>query len=211
MLTASSTRLAAGVTIFGTRDDLERLYDTITAIEERSGVPESIGDFLLGLCYDVRHAFEGRRERSKETRDPGFKVLWPILLLQLGILRSLASGQTLAAEERAILDQLQAAVEAALLEQDPFAGAECVEWLHEFGGVSPRYLIAFGPHMTYEYLFETRAGKARFQNLPTILWSLDESSLPYRRFRKELEKAAAKAGCDPSQLEDTLEWPAIKW
>jgi hypothetical protein len=80
MIHIAPTSHYAGVTIAGDYDDFNLLYDSLHNIV---GLEEENVDFynarirVLGLCYDIRHAFMGNREC--EFRDNGItreKMKW---------------------------------------------------------------------------------------------------------------------------------------
>ena len=68
MLSVKTTENLAGVTVSGTYWDLNALYDALTNV---IGEEESYPEFeacrirVLGLCYDIRHAYQGDRNRGK--------------------------------------------------------------------------------------------------------------------------------------------------
>ena len=79
MLSVKTTENLAGVTVSGTYWDLNALYDALTNV---IGEEESYPEFeacrirVLGLCYDIRHAYQGDRNRGKiEYGDEVFSSL----------------------------------------------------------------------------------------------------------------------------------------
>ena len=68
MLSVKTTENLTGVTISGTYWDLNALYDALSnVIGEEGSYPEFEACWLrvLGLCYDIRHAYQGDRNRGK--------------------------------------------------------------------------------------------------------------------------------------------------
>lgn len=66
MITAKPTENLTGITIEGEYDDF---YELVDAIHRMTGWEESYSDMhygvknrLLGICYDIRHAYQGDRE-----------------------------------------------------------------------------------------------------------------------------------------------------
>ena len=66
MIYVKATMHLTGVTIQG---DLDDFNDLVSAIYRMTGTSEEVGDLyesvknrLLGLCYDIRHAYMGDRE-----------------------------------------------------------------------------------------------------------------------------------------------------
>lgn len=66
MISAKPTENLAGITIEGDHDDF---YEIMESIYRMTGLEESYDDYywsvknrLLGVCYDIRHAFMGDRD-----------------------------------------------------------------------------------------------------------------------------------------------------
>ena len=66
MISAKPTENLAGITIEGDHDDF---YEIMESIYRMTGLEESYDDYywsvknrLLGICYDIRHAFMGDRD-----------------------------------------------------------------------------------------------------------------------------------------------------
>ena len=139
MLLGSPTKYGAGITLAGDHIDLVDLHEMIHHFAAESGpIPPLHGEFLLGLAYDVRHAYQGdRRTRRVET----FKgkctyfavdILWPIFLVQVAMLRSAASYLPTGKSQQANLYRLEACAENALNDLDADISCECCRWLAEF-------------------------------------------------------------------------------
>lgn len=92
MLSVKTTEKLAGVTVSGTYWDLNALYDALSnVIGEEGSYPEyeACGIRVLGLCYDIRHAYQGDRNRgSIEYGDEvfSFEYLWPEMVFIYGVL-----------------------------------------------------------------------------------------------------------------------------
>ena len=92
MLSVKTTEKLAGVTVSGTYWDLNALYDALSnVIGEEGSYPEFEACWLrvLGLCYDIRHAYQGDRNRGKiEYGDEvfSFEYLWPEMVFIYGVL-----------------------------------------------------------------------------------------------------------------------------
>jgi uncharacterized protein DUF6904 len=217
MLTIVATRFGAGVTIAGDIRDLTSLHETIHSIEKGSHIPEHLGDFILGLAYEIRHAFQGDREQVTLGSDKldrakyrAVKIAWPVILFQLALLRWAAGRMSTTKEEQANLLRLEHGVESALSQYDSEVASPCIDWLNGFRGVSADYLTLFITEVTYQYLFAA-PGKRRIKILPSVLQSLSEDSPEYRTFRTHIEQQAREQNCSPHAFEDRSEWPTIKW
>jgi hypothetical protein len=96
MLGFDKVKNHAGMTLVGNYDTLCALHEVIHKVAEESALlrEPADGEFLLGLAYDVRKAFELQREvieppahHEEIGRRYGVKVLWPTFLVQVRLLR----------------------------------------------------------------------------------------------------------------------------
>lgn len=96
MLEYRKVKSHAGMMLMGDYSTLTALHELIHKVAEASALlrEASHSEFLLGLAYDVRKAFEREREiidppkHMPETgQSYGVKVLWPTFLLQVRLLR----------------------------------------------------------------------------------------------------------------------------
>src|SRR4030043_773302 len=110
MLLSEPTKYGSGITIWGDYQDFENLHETIHFLAE--GVPLTINfqDFMLGLAYDIRHAFQGDRktkisrfDRLDRVKYYGVDILWPVFLVQLGLMRWSAGFHATTREHQANL------------------------------------------------------------------------------------------------------------
>ena len=218
MLTSVPTKQGAGITIYGDFYDLSALHETIHKIAGQSWVDEGFGDYMLGLAYDIRKAFEGQREKRTFGFDPLEKVtyravsiLWPHVLTQAGMVRHFAAFHTTDHKDQACLYLLEDCLITSLLAFDQAAGKECAEWLVKFRVFPNDYLFNFVTDVCCrKYLFETPA-KKRFKTLPAILRMLDWWSPEYKAYAEATKKTAEKLECSPKLLRDEREWPTFKW
>ncbi len=88
----------------GDAHDLTALHEFIHRVcDDHGPLRPGVGEYVLGLAYDVRKAKEGARLR-RQVADPaggktavyGVEVVWVPLLLQAAILRGAAVGEALA-------------------------------------------------------------------------------------------------------------------
>ena len=102
MLQYSKVKNHAGLMIVGDYETLRVLHEVIHKVVSTSAMfrEEKHGDFLLGLAYEVRKAFELQREilepppHYKETGSRyGVKMLWPVLPVQVRVLRAAMSAR----------------------------------------------------------------------------------------------------------------------
>ena len=218
MLIARPTQHGAGLTLYGDYWDLENLHRTIHDLAAGSPLKGDLQDYLLGLAYDVRHAFQRDREEESFGRDEydrviyrGVKILWPVILFQTALLRWSAAYQSTGKEQQANLYRLEHCAESALNEYDASIARECVGWLDSFCGVPDDYLVTYVTEVCYRYVFTGAAGKTRFKRLPAALHSLRPFSKEYEEYKGNIAVVAKEKGCEPHELRLRREWPAFKW
>ena len=136
MILATPTKYAAGITIYGDYNDLNGLRDTVLSLCDQNPLQASLTEFVMGLAYDLRHAYQKDREVRSFGFDEydkviyrGVSVLWPVFLVQLGLLRWAASFNPTTRDTQANLYRLEACAENALTSYDPMIGAWCFHWV----------------------------------------------------------------------------------
>ncbi len=215
MIFGEVTKHAAGLTLYGHYSDLTRLYQTVTDVSEGSPFDE----FMLGLAYEIRHAYQGDRESytPPEIFEPkgsvylGFKQLWPVFLMQLGMLRWTAGFQPTSKDHQADLFRLEACAEHLLTSYDPFVGKRCVEWLSHFQGLSKGYRLQVVEEGSFRYVSGKVHGKARFKKLPEILKMFSPLSKEYRDFDDHLQQCARNHNCKVEDLLRTASLARFQW
>lgn len=220
MIFGEATKHGAGLTIYGDHSDLVNVHQTVSDLSRGQVLTGEFEEFVLGFAYEIRHAYQGDRERFKPLTDLpepdssvyfGFKQLWPVFLMQLGILRWSAGFQPNTKEHQANLFRLEACAERVLKSYDPFVGKRCVEWLSHFSGLSHGYLLQFVDQCSLQYVSGRDRGKARFKKLPEILQMLSPLSKEYQAFEEYLEQCAKDNNCRVQDLHDRQPWPDFKW
>nr|WP_316621477.1 hypothetical protein [uncultured Ruminococcus sp.] len=92
MLAIKTTEKLTGVTVSGTYGELNALYDAlsnVTGEEESYPELEACRIRVLGLCYDIRHAYQGDRNRGKNEYGEeifSFEYLWPEMVFIFAVL-----------------------------------------------------------------------------------------------------------------------------
>jgi hypothetical protein len=217
MLTSVPTKYGSGITIYGDYYDLSALNETIHKIAGQNFVQENTGEFMLGLAYDARKAYEGQRVKRKlglgsldKVNYYGFSVLWPIVLTQAGMIRHFAAYHVTDRKDQACLYLLEDCILTSLLASDVKVGKGCAEWLIRFRIFPSDYLWSFITECTRRYLFDS-AEKSRFSTLPQILKMLDWWSPEYKKFAAELNRVAQEKGCSPHELKEQTAWPRFRW
>ncbi len=221
MLIAEPTRQAAGIKIYGDYLDLTSLHKTIHYLVDGvpiGGVESEMGKFVLGLAYELRHAFRGDRETKQFGHDAhdtvhyqGFQYLWPHILPTVGLLKWSASFHTTTRNVQANLFRIEECIENALIEIDPNVGEEVFEWLSNFLGLSDNYYTQFIDECAIMYLESATSKKARFKKLPEILHMMAPWRDEYIDYSKYVEHSANENKCSPHELTSFDKWPEFKW
>lgn len=216
MILGVPTKYSAGLTLYGDFQDLKSLHETIHEVVEASPFNEAIKNTVLGLAYDIRHAYQRDREEETFGHDDcdkvtyrGAKILWPIVLFQVNALRYFASFGPTTRGQQANLYRLEACLESALNEVDRNVAAECTEWLCAASSLTTNYYCLYLSEASRRYLLGT-VGKSRFRKLPSVLHSFHPMSTDYREFAEHLEAVAKEKGCSPHNL-DSSENYDFKW
>lgn len=89
-----SRRINAGFVLWGDSEALDELHQLIHFLVDESPLIEGKDGFMLSLAYDIRKAREGCRRTEQyeyESQDTyniyGVELLWPLILIQLALLR----------------------------------------------------------------------------------------------------------------------------
>jgi hypothetical protein len=220
MITSKPTRYGAGIILYGDYWDLKNLHDLIHRLS--AGVPlenSVLSDFILALAYDIRHAYQGDRLEETFGHDEldtvqyrGVKILWPIIIPQIALLRWAAGFHPTSRLDQAELFILEHCIENSLREYDPNIGPLVFELRTMFEGMRSDYYTQFFWEMARQYVLEGKAGKARFKRLPEILRKLSPFSRDYKEFSVFLEKTAKEKNASPHKLEFfDFDDPDFKW
>lgn len=218
MLFGEPTKKGAGIILWGDYHDLNNLYETISKLSDSLGPEDSISDFVLGLCYEIRHAYQGDREIKEfgenelsKVKYYGVKLLWPYFIIQVGLIRWAASYTTTDSEQQSNLYRLENIIETSLKEASISIADECLYWLKHFRGFSNDYLDQYLNEITYRFIFDETIEKKRINRLPKVLNMTWELSNEYKEFESYLIKMAKEKNCRPKELRDLKEWPEFNW
>lgn len=217
MLFATPTPAGAGATLWGNLHDLHHLHETIHYLADSAPFVESVTEVVLGLAYDIRHAFMGDRETKAldvngygEEVCRGENVLWPILFFQVSLLRSFAAYAPTTRAIHADLYRLEAAIEMALHEAEPSVATRCMRWLNTPFPIGNDYYSEIMYEAARKFALISRT-KQRLKQLPIILDNLLPFSTYYKNLAKQIEAEATRLECDPHLIEFSPVWPEFRW
>ncbi len=213
MLHAISTKKGTGIELFGHRDDLESLHDTLHFLCGDSETDLDRHEHALSLAYEIRKAFEGQRlNRDSEYGELfGTQLTWPHVIFYTSYFRHLAGYRSTNKEHQANLARLEFCVESSLVEYDAKIGLEVVSLYSGIGAAGANFYAGYVSDIIYTWLYDSGHGKMRFRRLPVLVQSLHVSAPQYRLYALTLEREAKKHGCSPHQLSDSRDWPEIEW
>ncbi|WP_394475174.1 DUF6904 family protein [Ralstonia mannitolilytica] len=204
----------AGVALWGDFAALERLHGFIHYVVQESVYIEDKDGFVLGLAYDVRKAFSGQRSvghrgdtKEDRCRIYGVEVLWPMLLIQVGVLRQAMAFTPTNKLDQAIMFELEHVVESAVRAAMPVLADEVIHralsaanvpYVHLAGVLDSRcrYFIALPP-------------ERRLKMLPTVMATFD----PMNGYPTNSENTVrSDIVIPPTAFTDSGgDWPDFKW
>jgi hypothetical protein len=218
MLTAKTTKYGAGITLAGDYADLAEVHETVHHLASEAGpLPAFHDEFVLGLAYELRKAYQGKR-RTEPANAYGstseyFSVdlLWPNFLVQLGMLRTAAGYLPTSRSHQSSLYRLEACAQQAMSAYDPAISGICMRWLTHFAPLPDSFLFEFVSRQNHNFVFGATPGKPRFMRLPVVIDDINSMSQRYREFERSMSEQAAKQGCRPQDLLDLEPWSEFKW
>ena len=144
MLTYTLLKNHAGVLVTGDYQTLKSLHEVIHDVNERSPLVKYKEGSFLGLAYDLRKAFDGKRRSLKAPEGYpeigprfGVEVLWPVLLWQSRVLRTSMAFIDTTKHMQAHAYALEAIIEAAL--RDDFGGDIGANVITEWERIDPNH------------------------------------------------------------------------
>lgn len=216
MLTSVPTKYGAGIRLYGDFLDFDTVHRTVHKIAKEGFAEERVGDFILGLAYDVRKAKDEMREkrrlqipRGDKVNYKGVPILWPYFLIQVALLRHYAGYRDTDHRDQACLYLLEDCAVTSLLAYDATVGKECAELFLTFPTLPNDYLFEFFNDRAFQFI--AIPGKKRFGELPRLLRSLIWGSSEYRAFEELVQEQAKLQKCSPHALQDRRAWPDFKW
>lgn len=209
MLEYKLTPHHAGVALWGDFAALRRLHGFVHHVVEESGYIEDEEGFVLHLAYDVRKASEGRRSQDYRAysgddrcRIYGAEVLWPMLLVQVGVLRQAMAFIPTNKLDHAIMFELEHVVESAVREAMPILADEVIHRIGCIGSASYMHLDSvLDSRCRY---FAGLPAKQRLKVLPKLMETFD----PMYEFTAEPRPGAIPSNAFVSNADG---WPDFEW
>lgn len=221
MLQAYPTKKGTGIEIYGTRDDLEILYETVhkiaTTLDEYNKFQKAQFQLLMNFAYEIRKGYEGSRlvndesaEDETKIRFYGFQLVWTDILIFISTLRHNAGYLKTNKLDQSNIYMLEYVTEKALFAYD----AEGANIIQHFIGqrIDITNPLSFVIYQALQIKYVTSpVGKKRFRNIPNLLITHFSEWLPeYKALVLSLEISAKKHNCEITDLEFE-DFPEIKW
>ncbi|WP_052742180.1 DUF6904 family protein [Kiloniella litopenaei] len=205
MLRYELTKKHAGIILWGDPWTLNDLFDFIHRINEESSAITNKESFMISLAYDVRKAYQREREvTSVESFEDsyklyGVKIIWPVLLLQISVLRNAMGFLPTTRSDQAIMFDLESTIEAALKKAIPNDADKIFELLGVIGSEKLEHLEKIYLSKCKKYVsLSTR------QRLKTLLPLLQTMSSSYNLLSKHHEN-------NFDFDEHRFDWPKFDW
>jgi hypothetical protein len=202
----------AGLALWGDCATLERLHEFVHEVVAESCVIEDKEGFMLGLAYDVRKAFQGERSESHmdnrggRCKIYGVEILWPVILVQVGMLRHAMAFIPTNRLDQATMFELEHVVESAARRAMPSTADQVIHHLRQIGAM-PYHHIDTVLNSRCCYFIELPA-KKRLTVLPKLMDTFD----PMYDYLSE-QKATMNPGIIPPSVfaADDCKWPDFEW
>lgn len=239
MLTVENTPNLTGVLLKGDQEDFEDLYN---ALHNLVGTEETVKDLynvricILGLCYDLRHANMGHRNAffknhglddeqmafqslvgSKHNLYLSFETLWPELLFIVFSLEDFI--QTYSKREKAhawdanIMSARKFQSIVAKLLEETLTSGQFSSLKKMMNPTSLNYKGFYTQYIDIQNLDWLEMSKEqRLKKLSIVAKRFTQDSSDYQLIKAEIEAAAKKHHCHPSEIQFAKDYPdEIKW
>lgn len=212
MLNYELTPNHAGLALWGDYASLERLHEFVHEVVAESSAIEDKEGFVLGLAYDVRKAFQGQRSESHIDHGGGrgkifgVEILWPVILVQVGVLRHAMAFIPTNRLDQATMFELEHTVEAATRAAMPSTVDEVIHHMRQIGAM-PYHHLDTVLNSRCCYFIELPAEK-RLVVLPKLLDTFDPN---YAFLAKQ--RTTMQPGIIPPDAfaAGEREWPDFEW
>lgn len=212
MLNFELTPNHTGLALWGDHATLNRLHEFVHEVVAESSIIEDEESFILGLAYDVRKALEGQRSESYTDHGSdrckiyGVEILWPVVLVQVGMLRHAMAFMPTNRLDQATMFELEHVVESAVRSAMPSTADAVIHHMRQIGAM-PYQHINFVLDSRCRYFIEQPATK-RLAVLPKLMDTFD----PMYLFLAEQGATMQLGIISPSGFDiGDCEWPDFKW
>lgn len=212
MLSFKLTPHHTGFALWGDYATLHRLHAFVHEVVAESSIIEDEESFVLGLAYDVRKAFEGQRSESytdqgrDQCRTFGVEILWPVVLVQVAMLRHAMAFMQTSRLDQATMFELEHVVESAVRSATPGTADAIIHQMRQIGAMPYQHIETLLDSRC-RYFIERPATK-RLAVLSKLMESFDPMYLFLARRGAKLQPGVIK----PTDFDvGDKPWPDFKW
>ena len=212
MLNYELTPNHTGFVLWGNYATLKQLHEFIYKVVDESILIEDKEGFILGLAYDVRKAFEGQRRESHVDYDGdrnkifAVEVLWPVILIQVGVLRHAMAFMICNRLDQATMFELEHVVELAARAAIPSTADEIIHSMYQIGTMPYQHIDAV-LNSRCCYFIELPSQK-RLSILPRLMETFDTM---YDFLAKQKHEKRPAVISPDAFAEGDREWPDFEW
>lgn len=212
MIYAIPTRKGLGVEIWGTRGDLEYLYDIISKFwgEEKFLNVKGNDDknnLISSFSYELRKASYGSRLSRKSSHYSfeeipylGFKISWVHIMFTIAALRYNMMMIDSNKADIAMFLHVEYCIERAMENYDPTGAKKLLPFLDYAIYAGNQYLYLYMRHINALF-FEMKGGKLSFRKLYDLMRASVYSSEEYGDLLNFLQSEAKKYNCNIEDME----------
>jgi hypothetical protein len=212
MLSFKLTPHHTGFALWGDYPTLNRLHAFVHEVVTESSIIEDKESFVLGLAYDARKAFEGQRSENYTDQGHdrckifGVEILWPVVLVQVGILRHAMAFMPTSRLDQATMFELEHVVESAVRSATPGTADAIIHQMRQIGAM-PYQHIEIVLDSRCRYFIERPATKRL-----AVLSKLMETFDPMYLFLAERGATMRPGVIKPTDFDvGDNTWPDFKW
>lgn len=222
MLISKPTKFGTGIEIFGDYNDFRELHSFIHKASKNDVIPYKFQEYLLGLAFEVRKAYEGQRE-IKDFGNPvpvfefernilyvGFRYEWISHLVSIRLLRWSAAYCPTDLSDQSMLFNLESLTLSALSNYSPKKAQEIWEQIAVLNIFTDKYPLQWIQECVCKFLTAPN-GKKRFEMIPKLLFELSPFSNEYKSFYHILKQSAEKQNCLIDDLRSVNDDDEIKF
>lgn len=224
MIYAIPTKKGLGIEIWGTRDDLEYLYEIISKFWNNEDFIyikgyEDKNKLISSFSYEIRKASYGSRlTRSnshysyEEIPYVGCQISWVHIIFSIVVLKYNMRMVENDKGDIAMFLHLEYWIERAMEKYDSVGAKRLLPFLDDAINAGNEYLYLYMRHINATF-FEMKGGKIAFRKLADLMRVSIYSSNEYNDFLHFLSSEAKKHNCkiDDLELSDNDKIYEIEW
>ncbi|AZA88554.1 hypothetical protein EG349_18150 [Chryseobacterium shandongense] len=224
MIYAVPTKKGLGIEIWGTRDDLEYIYEIISKFWNDEAYfhvkgYEDKNKLISSFSYEIRKASYGSRLTRNHSHYSfeeipylGFKISWVHIIFSIVALKYNMRMVDSNKADIAMFLHLEYWIEQVIESYDPIGAKTLLPFLNDAINAGNEYLYLYMRHINAKF-FEMRGGKIAFRKLADLMRVSIYFSNEYNDFLDFLKSEAEKYNCkiDDLELSDDHKIYEIEW